>query len=86
MGHPLAQILEDVVRGLHADIGRKQPGLQLLEDFGIDLAAPEQGRESIVSQELPRLSFLRRRWKNPPDSSLAALSRRKSMALLYDEL
>ena len=38
--HAPAQLIENVLGGLDADIGREQPRLQLLEDCSIDLAAP----------------------------------------------
>ena len=46
-GDAPAQVLEDALRRLDADIGAEQPRLELLEDRRIDLASLEQLREVV---------------------------------------
>ncbi len=40
--HALAQLLENSARGLGAHVGGDQAGLQLIQDFRIDLASGQQ--------------------------------------------
>ncbi len=47
--HPPLQVREDLLRRLDADVRHQQTALELVEDFGVDLAAAEQVRQ-IVGQ------------------------------------
>ena len=45
--HFLAQLFEDVLRGLDADVGREQARLELVEHLGVDLAAGDEIGEVV---------------------------------------
>ncbi len=40
--HPPAQVIENAARGLGAHVGGDQPGFEVVEDLGIDLAPRQQ--------------------------------------------
>jgi hypothetical protein len=48
-----AQVIENACRRLHAHIGGDQPGLELIQDLGIDLAPGSSSLMSVVSQAGP---------------------------------
>jgi hypothetical protein len=61
----LAQLVEDVLRGFDAHVRRQQTRLELVEDFGVDLAARHQVREVVGKPRAGRLILARMRAKKP---------------------
>ena len=59
-----AQFLEDVLRGLDADVGGQQARLELVEDFGIDLSTGHEVGEIVGQPRSRRLIFARMRAMN----------------------